>query len=80
MKAGDNVKSVQLPAKNLAAAKQKLEELQALLAPYLISLTPPERQMCPKMRDKTLLFVEKDMNYAQSSPKFTLPGCRGAQD
>lgn len=73
MKAGDNVISVQIPAKDLAAAKQKLEELKALLDPHLISLTPHERQMLPKMRDKTLPFVEKAMNYAQSSPNFTPP-------
>ena len=73
MKTASNIVSVQLPPKDLAAVKQKLEELKALLDPHLVSLTPAERQMLPKMRDKTLPFVEKAMEYAQSRPNFTPP-------
>lgn len=73
MKTGDNVISVKLPSKDLAAAKQKLKELKALLSPHLISLTPNERQILPKMRDKTAPFVEKAMNYAEVRPNFTPP-------
>jgi hypothetical protein len=40
----------------------------AVLAPYLLPLTPAERHDMPKMGDKTLSFVEKAQDYAHQYP------------
>lgn len=40
------------------------------LKPYLIALTPIERQELPKMSDGTVPFVQKTLEYAQNYPAF----------
>jgi hypothetical protein len=37
--------------------------------PKLVTLTPAERQMLPKMGDKTLAFVTKSLEYAKQNSK-----------
>ena len=43
------------------------------LQPYLIALTPEQRKELPKMSDKTVPFVEKNLEYCGSSPQFVPP-------
>ena len=73
MKTNENVVSVQIPAPQMKEILQKTQELQALLKPYTIALTPKNRQEGLKMSDKSLPFVEKVAEYAQSKPDFTPP-------
>ncbi|MBC8083843.1 MAG: hypothetical protein H7Z21_11580 [Hymenobacter sp.] len=58
-----------IPAEVLADALQRVREARAALAPYLIALTPDERATLPKMGDKSVSFVTKAAEYAQSLPK-----------
>lgn len=50
------------------AIQEALEIIKSNL-PDLISLTNDERQMLPKMGDKTVAFVNKSLEYAQQNPK-----------
>jgi hypothetical protein len=63
-----NKHSQSIPAATLEQAKAKIEEAANLLKPYLIALTPTERQEIPKMGPKTLNFVEKAHEYAHENP------------
>lgn len=47
--------------------------LKAKLSPYLIAITPAERQAVPKMSDGTIPFVEKAMDYAREDAQFLPP-------
>ena len=63
-----NLVSQAIPAKILVDALKSIRDARAALAPYLISLTPDERAALPKMGDKSLAFVGKAAEYAQSLP------------
>ncbi|MDR0754630.1 MAG: hypothetical protein LBF04_04500 [Prevotellaceae bacterium] len=65
----ENNHSVPIPPQVLAQAQAKIDEANALLAPYLTVLTPSERHALPKMGDKTLSFVEKALDYAHHYPQ-----------
>jgi hypothetical protein len=69
MPAENNI-SIQIPAETLSKVKANLQECAELLKPYLIALTPDDRQDLPKMSDKTLPFVEKVLDYVTSNPEF----------
>lgn len=69
MSAENNI-SIQIPAETLSTVKANLKECAELLKPYLIALTPDDRQDLPKMSDKTLPFVEKVIDYIASNPEF----------
>jgi hypothetical protein len=64
-----NLVNQAIPAQTLADALKNVRDARASLAAYLISLTPEERQSLPKMGDKSLAFVTKAAEYAQSLPK-----------
>ena len=66
----ENTVSIKIPANDLAEVIAKLNEINGLLKPYLVALTPEERQQLPKMSDKTRPFVEKTQEYAKSNPEF----------
>jgi hypothetical protein len=66
----ENVVSIQIPPQDLATVLAKLQEVSAILKPYLVALTPEDRQSLPKMSDKTQSFVEKALDYAKSNPEF----------
>lgn len=61
MSAENNI-SIQIPAETLSTVKANLKECAEFLKPYLIALTPDDRQDLPKMSDKTLPFVETVYN------------------
>jgi hypothetical protein len=69
----NNSHSTAIPADILAQALAKAEDLRALLAPYVTPLTPTQRKSIAKMGDKTLAFVEKALELAQSNPEFVPP-------
>jgi hypothetical protein len=69
----ENKISIEIPAADLAAVKAALQQVQTILAPYVIALTPEQRKRIPKMSDGTEPFVEKVMDYAESDPQFLPP-------
>jgi GrpB-like predicted nucleotidyltransferase (UPF0157 family) len=60
---------VSIPPEVLSQAQANIDAAIAILAPYLLSLTPEERQGLPKMGNKTLSFVEKAQDYAHRYPE-----------
>ena len=64
-----NLVTQAIPAKIVADALRSIRDARAALAPYLISLTTEERATLPKMGDKSVSFVTKAAEYAQTLPK-----------
>ncbi|MDR2041959.1 MAG: hypothetical protein LBP98_06520 [Tannerella sp.] len=60
---------IPIPPEVLAQAQANIDATLALLAPYLLPLTPTERHDLPKMGNKTLSFVEKAQVYAHQYPQ-----------
>ena len=69
----ENRLSITIPAADLAAAKAALQQVQTILAPYVIALTPEQRKTIPKMSDGTEPFVAKVIEYAADAPQFLPP-------
>jgi hypothetical protein len=62
-----------IPSTVLTQAQTKLDEARALLAPYMLALTPAERRELPKMGEKTIAFVEKAYDFARQNPNLVPP-------
>jgi hypothetical protein len=69
----DNQHMQAIPSTVLAQAQTKVDEAAAMLAPYLLALTPDERHTLPKMGEKTISFVEKAYDFAQKNPNLVPP-------
>ncbi|POY37498.1 hypothetical protein C3K47_06965 [Solitalea longa] len=69
----ENKISISIPMDDFNTALSKLQEVQTILAPYLVALSSDQRMSLPKMGDKTFSFVEKSMQFAQSKPEL-MPG------
>ncbi|MDR2632331.1 MAG: hypothetical protein LBC51_01735 [Treponema sp.] len=69
----DNKHSQAIPSTVLTQAQTKVDEAKTLLAPYLLALTPAERQGMPKMGEKTIGFVEKAYDFARQNPNLVPP-------
>lgn len=69
----ENRISIEIPAADLAAARAALQQVQTILAPYVIALTPDQRKTIPKMSDGTEPFVAKVVEYADDDPQFLPP-------
>lgn len=70
MNSNENVVSIVIPPGELQQVIWKLQEINQILKPFLIALTEEERKTIAKMGEKTQPFVEKALEYAQSSPQF----------
>ena len=55
--------SLTIPAADVEQVKQLFTQINQLLAPHLINLTPDERIQLPKMGDKSIPFVTKGAEY-----------------
>ncbi len=66
----ENRISIQISVDDLTKIEGAIKTLQDVLTSHLIALTPDERHELPKMSDRTIPFVEKGLNYAQSNPDF----------
>ena len=66
----DNKINFSIPEELIADVTSKITDVVNQLKPYLIALTPTERQELPKMGDGTLPFVQKCLSYCQSNPEF----------
>jgi hypothetical protein len=66
----ENRISIEIPPADLQAIKAALQQVQGLLAPYVVALTPEQRKTIPKMSDGTEPFVDKVMDYAVNNSEF----------
>jgi hypothetical protein len=71
MKENSHVQAI--PQDVSTQAQTKIQEVLTLLVPYLLALTPTERQGMPKMGEKTIGFVEKAHDFAQQNPNLVPP-------
>jgi hypothetical protein len=69
----NNIHSASISASILQQALARANEIKTLLAPYLSTLTPDQRQSLPKMGDKTWSFVEKAHELAIVNPVLVPP-------
>jgi hypothetical protein len=58
-----------IPPEVLTQAQANIDATIALLAPYVLPLTPEERRDMPKTGNKSLSFVEKAYDYAKHFPE-----------
>ncbi|AEL24390.1 hypothetical protein [Cyclobacterium marinum] len=68
-----NSVSIDIPEEELTEINNAIATLKTKLSPYLIAITPSERQAVPKMSDGTIPFVEKAMDYAREDAQFLPP-------
>jgi hypothetical protein len=66
----ENIISIQIPESDIKQVMEYLSKIQEVLKPYLIALSPDERQRMLKMGDKTVSFVDKTLDYVKSNPEF----------
>lgn len=66
----ENRVSIILKPEDLKKVLDALVVVNTTLKPYLIALTPAERQELPKMSDGTVPFVKKSLEYAQTNAAF----------
>jgi hypothetical protein len=71
MKENTHVQAIPLDVLNLT--QTKIQEVLTLLAPYLLALTPAERQGMPNMGEKAISSVEKAHDFAQQNPNLVPP-------
>lgn len=64
--------SAELTDEVVTSILTKMEEIRALL-PFLVGLTPAERQALPKMRMPTAYFVDAALDSAQQNPNLVPP-------
>ncbi len=69
----ENKISIEIPESDLQAVKAALVQVQSILAPYVVALTPDQRRTIPKMSDGTEPFVAKVVEYAVEDPHFLPP-------
>jgi hypothetical protein len=69
----ENIHVQAIPQDILNQAQARIQEVLTLLAPYILALTPSERQGMPKMGEKTISFVEKAYDFARQNPNLTPP-------
>ncbi|SHN22726.1 hypothetical protein SAMN04488057_1125 [Cyclobacterium lianum] len=63
--------SIQIPEEELTAIRDALNTLKTTLGPYLVALSPSERQTIPKMGDGTAPFGKGDGICAELRTVFT---------
>lgn len=75
----NNLHNKTIPTDVLKQATDKLNEINALLKPYLLTLTPDERKYILKKGDKSDSFVNKALEYTKTNPEF-IPQFLNASD
>lgn len=66
----ENRISLEITQKNIAEINAAINALAEKLQPLLIALEAEDRQSLAKMKDKSIPFVEKIVQYAESNPEF----------
>jgi hypothetical protein len=62
---------IKLSADDKIAIANALNVLTTKLQPYLVALSPNERNNLPKINDSTFSFLNKATEYAATNPEFT---------
>ena len=65
----EDIVSIQIGDEDRTSIEGAIAVLGEKLAPFLIALTPEQRHQIPKVKDKTLPFLEKVMAYTKSNPE-----------
>lgn len=68
--AQENRVSIKLQPADLKKVTDAIKAAMDTLKPYLVALTPLERQQLPKMGDGNIPFVQKSLEHAQANPSF----------
>ena len=66
----NNIHNQSIPTDILAQAIAKLNEVNVLLKPYLLTLSPDERHNLLKKGDKSSSFVDKAFEFSKTNPEF----------
>lgn len=66
----ENIVNVRISDEDKAAVEAAIATLEDKLGPYLIALTPDQRRKFPKVKNKTLPFVQKVTDYIRFAPEF----------
>ncbi|MGD9900754.1 MAG: hypothetical protein AB7T22_16635 [Calditrichaceae bacterium] len=70
MMANGNLVSIEISDADVQNINGALQTLKETLKPYISSLTPDDRRELPKMSDRTVPFVSKTLEYAESNEQF----------
>ncbi|MGD9488602.1 MAG: hypothetical protein AB7W47_11310 [Calditrichaceae bacterium] len=65
-----NLVSIEISDADVQTINGALQTLKETLKPYISSLTPDDRRELPKMSDRTVPFVSKTLEYAESNEQF----------
>lgn len=65
-----NMVSFTIPQADKDAIMQHIAGIKNLLKPHVYPLTNDQRDVLPKMGDKTLPFVQKALEYSETNPEF----------
>ncbi|MBI1768035.1 MAG: hypothetical protein HY015_07800 [Bacteroidetes bacterium] len=68
--AQENRVSIKIQPADLKKVSDAIKVAADTLKPYLVALTPVERQQLPKMSDGNIPFVQKSLEYAQANASF----------
>ena len=66
----ENLVSIEVTPEDNQAITDALQLLQDKLLPYLKTLSVDERRSIPKMSDRTIPFVQKSLEYAETNQQF----------
>ncbi len=69
----ENKVNFQIPAETVSLIVEKVTEIDQALKPFLLGLTPDDRQNLPKMGDGTIPLVLKCLEYTKTNPEFAPP-------
>ena len=69
----ENRVSITISAADVVEITKAIEVLSDKLAPILIALTADDRQSMAKIKDATIPFMEKIVQYLESNPEFAPP-------
>ena len=69
-KAMENNLSITIPPETLQAVKDALQQIQSMMAPYVVALTPEQRKEIPKVNDGTEPFMGKVVEYSAANAQF----------
>lgn len=64
----ENLVSLSISETELAEIRKAIATLEKVLTPYLLELTKDEKESLAKMGDKTVAFVTKATEYAETKP------------
>lgn len=74
-----NLNVLPIPDEVITSVTGLLQQIEAALQPYIITLTDEERKTIAKVSDKTIAFVTKVNDYSATNPQF-VPAFMSAEE